>query len=639
MRGIRGRNIRLAAVVSVVTLLLAACGGGGGAEPTKTASGGGGGPAKGGTYRTAATDFGFTNAFDPTGEYLGSAFGLYTDMLLRTLVTYTHTAGLPGDEIKPDIAETWETSADQLTWTFHLRTGIKFAPPVDREVTSKDVAYAFERINTKPLVAQYGYYYNGVITGMDGQAKKPGPISGIETPDDQTIIFHLDSPAPDFLYRVSMPATAAMPEEVAGCFNKAGDYGRYVIATGPYMLKGTDQLDISSCDSLKPISGFDPDKFMVFVRNPNYDPATDDPAIRENFVDGVVLTIDTNLDDIFQKVQAGELDGTGYATLNPPAPILRQYLQDPSLKDNLHVNSGDRTWYITMNLLVPPFDDIHVRKAVNYVIDKAALQKAWGGPVVGGEVATTIEPPTVLGDTADYDPYATPNQQGDVDAAKNEMKQSKYDSDGDGKCDDDACNDVVMVNRNYAPWTDMSPILQDDLAQIGINLKIRELEAGTAYTTIQTVSNLIPIAANAGWGKDYADPSTFAVLFDSTGVSCTGQVNYSEVGMTEDQAKECDVTDAWNAATDNGKNPLPSVDDKFTECSNAAGDARNPCWAEFDKELMENVVPWVPYIWASFATVTTDSVTKFEYDQFSGAISWSHIAVDNKIDPNTVNVG
>jgi ABC-type transport system substrate-binding protein len=195
------------------------------------------------------------------------------------------------------------------------------------------------------------------------------------------------------------------------------------------------------------------------------------------------------------------------------------------------------------------------------------------------------------------------------------------------------------VNRNYAPWTDMSPILQDNLAQIGINLKIRELEAGTAYTTIDTVKNLIPIAANAGWGKDFADPSTFAVLFNSNGISCTGQVNYSEIGMSEDQAKECGVTDSWNAATDNGKTPLPNVDSKFDECSNASGDARDPCWAEFDKELMENVVPWVPYLWASFATVTNDAVTKYEFDQFAGAISYCHIAVDNGIDPNTVNVG
>jgi len=637
--GITRARARVGALVGVLALVLVACGGGGNPPTQSSSAGASGGAQKGGTYRTATTDFGFTGAFDPTGEYLGSAFGLYSELLVRTLYTYTHTAGTPGDKPVPDIAESYTTSDDGLTWTFNLKSGIKFGPPLNREVTSHDIEYAFERINTKPLVAQYGFYYDGVIKGMDGQAKSPQPISGIETPDDHTIIFHLTAVTGDFLYRVAMPAAGAIPKEVAGCFNKAGDYGRYVISSGPYMLKGEDQLDTSSCSSLKPISGYDPDKFMVFVRNPNYDPSTDDPSVRENNLDGIVITIDTNLDDIFQKVQSGDLDGTGYAQLNPPAPVLRQYLQDPSLKQNLHVNSGDRTWYLTMNLLTPPFDDIHVRKAVNYVIDKSALQKAWGGPVTGGQVATTIEPPTVLADTAKYNPYPSPNNGGDLQAAMDEMKQSKYDSNHDGKCDASVCNNLVMVNRNYSPWTDMTPILQDDLSKIGINVKVRELEAGTAYTTIDTVKNLIPIASNAGWGKDYADPSTFAVLFDSSGISCTGAINYSNIGMSLKQAKECGVEDAWNAATNNGKNPLPSVDSQFDKCSAEPLDSRSACWASFDKDLMENVVPWVPYLWASFATVTANTVTQFEYDQFAGAISFTHLAVNNGLNPNQVPVG
>ena len=69
---------------------------------------------------------------------------------------------------------------------------------------------------------------------MDGKAKSAGEkVSGIETPDDQTIIFHLEKPTGDFLYRLSMPAAAPIPEEVAKCFKKAGDYGRYLIPRGP----------------------------------------------------------------------------------------------------------------------------------------------------------------------------------------------------------------------------------------------------------------------------------------------------------------------------------------------------------------------------------------------------------------------
>ncbi len=61
----------------------------------------------------------------------------------------------------------------------------------------------------------------------------------------------------------------------------------------------------------------------------------------------------------------------------------------------MHSDPGDRTWYVFMNLLTPPFDDIHVRKAVNFIIDKAAIQKVWGGPI-HGDIASHIMPPTVL---------------------------------------------------------------------------------------------------------------------------------------------------------------------------------------------------------------------------------------------------
>jgi peptide/nickel transport system substrate-binding protein len=626
---------RMLAVVGVLAIVATACGGGGSTTASPT-----GGVTRGGTYRTATESFGFTGGFDPTGEYLSSALALYSQLLLRTLVTYNHVAGTAGDKIVPDVASSWESSVDGLTWTFHLKSGVKFGPPLNRDVTSKDFAFAFQRINSKSLAAQYGYYYAGTIKGLTGDAKsQEQTIPGISTPDDSTIIFHLTKPTGDFLYRVSMPAAAAMPPEVAGCFDKAGDYGRYVISDGPYMIKGEDALDTSSCSSLKPISGYDPTKFMVLVRNPAYDPSTDNPADRENNVDGVIITIDTNTTDIYDKIQSGELDGNGYPAGDPPATILNQYLTNPDLKDRLDVNSGDRTWYITMNLLTPPFDDIHVRKAVNYVINKAALQKAWGGPS-HGQIGTSIEPPTVLPTTADFNPYPTPNNQGDLTAAMNEMKQSKYDSNHDGKCDASVCNNVLMVSRNISQWLDMDPTIQQDLAEIGINLKIRELDTSTSYTTINTVNNLIPIAANAGWGKDYADPYTFAVLFLSAGIACTGQVNYSEVGMTEAQARECgpETLAAWNAVTNSGANPLPSMDAKGKECYALQGDARTSCWSQFDKTVMNDVVPWVPYLWSNVININASTVTKFEFDQFSGVVSYTHIAVNNGIDPNTVPV-
>src|SRR6266700_7252713 len=177
MMGKRRRWIGMVGLALAITLVAAACGGGGGGGG-KT----GGGVQKGGVLRTAQEDFGFTNAFDPTGEYLASAITMY-QALTRTLINYKHIAGPPGNKLYPDLATAMPTvSSDGLTYTFKLKSGIKFGPPVNRAITSKDIEYAFERINTKPLIAQYGFYFYGIVKGMDGKAPKPAPISGIETP-------------------------------------------------------------------------------------------------------------------------------------------------------------------------------------------------------------------------------------------------------------------------------------------------------------------------------------------------------------------------------------------------------------------------------------------------------------------------
>src|SRR5262245_43662604 len=102
-RGMMGNRRRLLSMVGLalaIVLVAAACGGGGGG------GGGGattGGVQKGGVFRTAQDDFGFTNAFDPTGEYLASAFSMY-DGLLRTLVATNHTAGAKGNVLHADLA-------------------------------------------------------------------------------------------------------------------------------------------------------------------------------------------------------------------------------------------------------------------------------------------------------------------------------------------------------------------------------------------------------------------------------------------------------------------------------------------------------------------------------------------------------
>jgi peptide/nickel transport system substrate-binding protein len=614
------QTLRRTVLVLVLALLAAACGGGGDSDQgdgSATVS-------RGGVFRTATTNLSFTNGFDPTGEYSARGFNLYAP-LLRTLVGFKRVGGAAGNELQPDLATELPEPADGgLTYTFKLKPGVKWAPPLDRDVTSRDVAYAFQRVNAAPLVAQYGFYYFGTIKGMNGEAKSAEePVSGIETPDDSTIVFRLEHPTGDFLYRLTMSAAAPIPGEVAKCFTKAGDYGRYLVSSGPYMIQGSEKLDISSCDSMKPISGFDPSKKLYMVRNPNYDQATDN--LRANYVDGIKIDVNTNLGDIFARVEHGELDAS-LGQEQPPKPVLQRYLTDPAKKPYLHADLADATGYLSMNLTIPPFDDVHIRKAVNWVLDRQAVLQAEGGPQ-SVQLATHIIPPTVLNGRlgAEYNPYASEGNRGDEAKATEEVKQSRYDSDKDGRCDAAACRNLVFLTPNETPYTEVAPIIQQGLAKLGITLKPRELAPGTVFTTFQTVANKIPMV-HSGWAKDYADPVTFAVpLFGGSSIIPVGNTNHALVGLTPDKAAELKVTYPAGG--------VPSVDADLLRCQAIPAtdaDARMGCWVDVDKKLMEQVVPWVPLVWDLATVLAAPSLTRYVFDQASGEISLTQIAVGNK---------
>jgi peptide/nickel transport system substrate-binding protein len=578
-----------------------------------------GSSAKGGVYRVGwEQSFGFTNNFDPTGEYLGNAWGIYVNLLLRSLVGYKHQPGATGNDLIGDLAQAVPQPTDNgLTYTYKLRKGIKFGPPVNRVITSKDVAYAMNRLANPKDGGQYAFYYT-VIKGWDDVANgKAKTVSGITTPDNQTIVFHLTKPTGDFNLRMSMPATAPIPPEVGACFEgKPGDYGRNVISSGPYIVQGASGK-FTSCAALKPFAGFDGanGNHMILVRNPNYDQSTD--QYRKNYPDSFEYRVNSNADDIYAKVQAGQLEDE---QASPQPKTIRQYSTDPSLKDKLLPNVGDRTWYLTMNMTQPPFDDIHVRKAMNYITNKDALRKAWGGPVIGS-VATHIAPPVMYNNgLAEYDPYSTPNEQGDTAKAAAEMKQSKYDPGKTGKCTMSQCKGVLMIADVRAVDNRMVPVIQANAAKIGVTFKVRSING--AYTTIQTTNKNIPFSERPGWGKDYADPYTFfGELFDSRALIPSGNTNYSLVGITPqiNVQKKLGVT--------GNLNNVPSINADIDKCIVKTGQARTTCWENLDKKVMTQVVPWVPYLWSNNVTIVGPTVTHWNYDQFSDGTAYSQVSV------------
>ncbi len=561
--------------------------------------------------------FGVTDNFDPTGEYLGDAFGIFDNLEVRTLVGYKHTAGGPGNVVVADLATTAPKPTNGgKTYTFHIKQGVKFSPPVSRQITSHDIVTAMDRLANPKDGGEYAFYYS-VIKGWDAYAKgKAKTISGIKTPNSSTIVFNLTAPTGDFLKRMAMPATGPMPAEVTKCFEgQPGKYGQDLISSGPYMLKGIDQVNISSCKTIKPASGYDGQTIYDVVRNPSYNAKTD--GTRANYVNEVVFTVDASNVDIYNKIEAGQLD---MATSTIPGDVLQKYATSKNLRQYFHQDSGDRTWYLTMNLTQPPFDDLHVRQAMNWVMDKAALVQAWGGPTVGA-VANHIVPDAMFGNQlADYAPYKTPGNHGSAAKAMAAMKGSKYDTSNNGMCDASACKNVLLLADTRAQDPKMVSVIQQDAAKIGITFSVRTVNG--AYPTLQTVSKNIPLGERPGWGKDYSDALTFFTpLFDGRTIIPNGNTNYSLVGITPAQCKAMKVT--GNCTN------VPSINSQLDKCSVLIDPARTTCYENLDKYMMTKVVQWVPYLWSYVTRITSTNVTHYQFDQFSTTPAYSQIAVNS----------
>jgi peptide/nickel transport system substrate-binding protein len=559
--------------------------------------------------------FGVTDNFDPTGEYLGDAWGVLT-MEVKPLLGYEHVAGALGNKLVPDLASSVPTPTNGgKTYTFHLKSGAMFGPPVNRAITSQDIVTAMDRLANPKDGGQYAFYYT-VIKGWNAYAAgKAKTISGITTPNASTIVFNLTQPTGDFLYRMSMLATGPQPAEVTNCFSgEPGKYGEDLISSGPYMLKGIENINVSSCKSIKPdTSGYDGQTQYNLVRNPNWNPKID--PYSKNYPDAINFSVDASDVDIYNKIEAGQLD---MAVSSIPPDVLEKYATTPSLKPYFHQNQGDRTWYLTMNLTQPPFDDIHVREAMNWIMNKVALIQAWGGPVMG-TVANHIAPDTIFDNQlAEYAPYATPGNTGSLAKAKAAMMGSKYDTGHDGMCDAPQCKNVLLLSDTRAVDTKMDSVIEQDAAEIGITFTVHTI-AG-AYPTIQTPSKNIPIAERPGWGKDYADPLTFfEPLFDGRTIIPNGNTNYSLVGITPAQCKTLHIT--GNCTN------VPNVDSQLDKCAALAGQARLTCYESLDKYLMTKVVPWVPYLSSYVTRITSSNVTHYQYDQFPDDPAYENISV------------
>jgi peptide/nickel transport system substrate-binding protein len=618
--------LRLVGVVAVMGMVAAACSSdneGGGA--TGATGGATGSDLSGGTLRMALVSD-VDAAFDPNKSYYNVTWEYYRCCLTRNLMSYK---GVPteegGSEIFPDLAAAEPTvSDDELTWTFTLKDGIFYGDPfTDVPIVAGDFIRALMReANPKANVGGYSFYYS-VIKGFDDFANGDADsISGLSAPDDKTLIVKLTAPTPDLGYRFAMSATAPIPPNgdaplgVAEGHDK--NYGRFMVASGPYEFEGSDALDFSvDAKDQAPVAGYVPGRSIVLVRNPAWDPATDD--LRKAYPDRIETTVGGDEVDLYNKVTAGDLDYVVDGIV--PPDLIKQYQTNPDLQDRIHAYESDGVRYISMNLATPPFDDIHVRKALNWAVNKNGMRQLRGGPTVGEIAGHIIVNSLEDGLLADYDPYATPNGEGDIQKAMDEMAQSKYDSNADGVCDDPVCDDVLAFTDSADPYPKQAALLTPIFKQLGISLDVKALERTTMYNDCNDANTHMALCLGPAWGKDYGDAITFGLpLFDSSSAweSCC---NYALVGTSPDQLKE------WGYTV----TTVPSVDDKVDECSNTPpGDARFQCWADLDTQLMEDVVPWVPYVFDVNVDILSANVINYSFDQFAGDGAFDQMAVANK---------
>ncbi len=594
----------LAAALLVAALALAACGGdddSGGGDGTNPEGGGGGqieqltqGTAtendpnsgkKGGSVTMLSA--GDVDYIDPGQTYYSYALGIH-DALHRKLYSYK-----PDDAEKPvpDLAESDpEISEDGKTVTVKIRKGVKFTPPVNREVTSKDVKYAIERTFSSTLANGYSTVYFKDIVGAPEELGKLKKIEGIETPDDQTIVFKLDRPTGAVVAgALALPATAPVPEEYARKFDaeSPSTYGLNQVFTGPYMIKH---------NAKGKLTGYKESRLIDIVRNPDYVKAGD---FRPAYLDAIRIEAgneDTNVS--FRRILGGSklISGDGGA----PPTILRTGLRNNKEQVSLKPSGGVR--WISMDTSRKPFNDINVRKAVLAGIDRNALRQQRGGPAIGpiaqGYIAPGIPGFEESGSEKGFGFDFMAKPEGDKALMAEYFKKAGFES---GKYEGNET--VLMVGDSADPDKSIAQSAERQLKQMGFNTKLRLVSRDTMFTRFcQRPKADQHICPSVGWLKDFADPQTLLQpTFSGDAINPANNNNWSEldVDAIDDAMKKAETL------TDPGE--------------------RAQAWADINKQIVAQA-PAIPYVWDYENNMASKDV-KLIQNQFSTVVDLSYTSL------------
>jgi peptide/nickel transport system substrate-binding protein len=475
------------------------------------------------------------------------------------LVTYNHVAGPAGTQLVPDLALSVPRPTNAgLTYTFRLRPSVRYSD--GRLLRAADFRRALERVFT---LRSYGASLFSAIVGSEECSRRGSSrcdLSGGIVTDEtsRTVTFHLRSPDPAFLTNLTS-AGLATPVPEGTPINRPA--GAPIPGTGPYMIASADGNRIR------------------YVRNPHFREWSH-AAQPDGNPDEIVMRFVSKPADEVRAVQEGRAD---WMTEAIPGSLLPELAR--RFPGRLHSNANPVVQFFQLNTALPPFDDIRVRRALNFAVDRAAIVKRLGGKLAAVPTCQAL-PPGVRGYRR-YCPYTLrPRADGLWTAPDLRRAQRLVAASG-------------TAGTHVAVWglTD-DPTLGPDVARDVAGV-LQRLGYRTRLCLVPSSFSRIPPGcdpaklqlAPAGWG------GPFAYEFFGPWISCQGGNNRGFCDRNLDErmrrAQTLEATDPRAAAV---------------------------LWARIDRKVVDLAV-WVPLVNSRVIDFVSARVRNYQYHPYWGFLA------------------
>ena len=468
------------------------------------------------------------------------------------------------------------------TVTVHIQHGVHYSPPVNREVTSADVAFAIERganpnVGSAYFISYFGSASTSPLVGAESTKYAGGPIRGIRTPDKYTIVFHMTKPgAVTLINALSLPASSPVPPEFVGPMDKHNPttFGTtYMVGTGPYMFKADKTGKFGGI-------GYQTGKSAVLVRNPNWNPSTYTSAYRPPaYLDQINVNIGGDATVIGQQV----LKGSHTVQEDTPAQAIVKMAYQ-SYPSQITFTSGGGDHYVSVDNQHGPFKNENLRKAFWAALDREAIVKARGGPLVAVPMTHFIYPGNsgydeagaAAGPQVDYNQSVT----GNMKIATKYMKLAGYPG---GKYTGGGIVQIVGASNGNDPA--IVQIVNSALTSLGFKTRPSLVDQSVMYSKYCGVPKQeIDACPTGGWIRDFADPlSVLFVPFYGPGIVPSNNSNWGQVNDPQ-----------INAAMVSASLIVDPT-------------ARAQAWANIDKLLVEKAVA-VPEEWDNQPNIESKDV-------------------------------